>query len=152
MNGQSATTVTDQKRRRIAGHPVLLYDGVCALCNGVVRWVLRHDREGIFLFAPLESAIAAEMLGTSVSTSDGVAVVTGAFTPDQRVLRRTDAVAEALRLLGWRRRARMLELTPKPLREFGYGIVARLRYRLFGRYAACPLPPVEERRRFLVQG
>lgn len=133
----------------MTGHAVLLYDGVCALCNGVVGFVLRHDQQGVFRFAPLESEVAQVLLGLSASTSEGVAVVTEALTPQQNVFRRSDAVIEALRLLGWRKRARILAAVPRPLREVGYSAVARIRYRIFGRYRTCPLPPVEARGRFL---
>ena len=131
------------------GHAVLLYDGVCALCNGVVGFVLRHDKQGVFRFAPLESEAAQILLGPAASTSEGVAVVTEALTAQQGVFRRSDAVIEALRLLGWRKRAWILAAVPRPLREAGYGAVARVRYRIFGRYPVCPLPPVEARERFL---
>lgn len=141
--------MTDADDARMNGHAVLLYDGVCALCNGIVRFVLRRDRRGIFLFAPLESEAAQRLLGTAASSAEGVAVVTDAGTPQQQVFRRSDAVAEALRLLGWRRRAKLLQVVPRPLREAGYAVVARVRYRLFGRYGACPLPSAEVRGRFL---
>ena len=133
----------------MTGHAVLLYDGVCALCNGVVGFVLRHDKQGVFRFAPLESEAAQVLLGPAASTSKGVAVVTEALTPQQGVFRRSDAVIEVLRLLGWRKWAWILAAVPRPLREAGYGTVARVRYRFFGRYRTCPLPPEETRERFL---
>lgn len=141
--------MTEPERTRHAGQPVLLYDGHCALCHGVVRFVLRHDHEGRFRFAPLESEVARNLLGTAASLGDGVAVVTSAWTPQQAVARRSDATVAVLRLLGWSGTARLLALVPRPLRELGYAVVARLRYRLFGRYSVCPLPPAEARDRFL---
>ncbi|MDE1176939.1 MAG: DCC1-like thiol-disulfide oxidoreductase family protein [Edaphobacter sp.] len=141
--------MTPDERTAIADHPTLLYDGVCALCNGVVRFVLRHDRAGVFRFAALDSDAARELMDGAAATQDGVALVLQPLTAAQRILYRSDAVAEALRLLGWRRRAALLAAVPRPLRESGYGIVARLRYRLFGRYAVCPLPAAEHRKRFV---
>jgi predicted DCC family thiol-disulfide oxidoreductase YuxK len=140
--------MTEAERATIAGHPVLLYDGVCALCHGVVRFVLRNDRDGSFRFAALESDAARELLGTEASVKDGVAVIVDLLTPGQRVLRRSDAVVEVLRLLGWRWRSHLLAAVPRRLREAGYSIVAGVRYRIFGRYAVCPLPPHEVRERF----
>jgi predicted DCC family thiol-disulfide oxidoreductase YuxK len=146
----SGEEMTAEERVRIVGRPVLLYDGVCALCNGVVRFVLKRDREGVFRFAPLESEVARELAG-STEGIDGVVLVLDALVPGQRVLRRSDAVAEALRLLGggWRRMGRVLRVVPRAVREVGYGVVARMRYRVFGRYAVCPLPAADVRERFV---
>jgi predicted DCC family thiol-disulfide oxidoreductase YuxK len=146
--------MTEAERAKIEsqktqGRPVLLYDGVCALCNGMVKFVLRHDRDGVFLFAALASDPACQLLGANASVQDSVAVVLHPFTPRQIVLRRSDAVIEALRLLGWSWSARLLAVVPRWLRETGYGVVARVRYRLFGRYEVCPLPSPEVRARFL---
>jgi predicted DCC family thiol-disulfide oxidoreductase YuxK len=140
--------MTEAERATIAGHPVLLYDGVCALCHGIVRFVLRNDPDGSFRFAALESDAARELLGSEASLKDGVAVIVAPLTPGQRVLRRSDAVVEVLRLLGWRWRSHLLAAVPRWLREAGYGIVASVRYRIFGRYAVCPLPSPEVRERF----
>lgn len=142
--------MTEADRAKIAGHPVLLYDGLCALCNGTVKFVLRHDHAGVFLFAPLESDAARDLLGPeATSLSQGVALATDPFSTGQRVLRRSDAVIEALRILGWRWSARLLALVPRWLRETGYAMVARVRYRLFGKYDVCPVPPLGSRARFL---
>lgn len=129
---------------------VLLYDGVCALCNGVVLFLLKRDREGVFRFAHLESGVGLELMGGN-ATVDGVVLVTDALGPGQRVYRRSDAVAEALRLLGggWRTLGRGLAVVPRVVREAGYGAVARVRYKVFGRYAVCPMPSAAERERFV---
>jgi predicted DCC family thiol-disulfide oxidoreductase YuxK len=142
--------MTEAERARIAGRPVLLYDGVCALCNGVVRFCLKRDGAGVFRFAPLQSGVARELTGGSPSL-DGVVLVTDALGPGQRVYRRSDAVAEALRLLGggWSALGRGLAVIPRAVREAGYGVVARTRYRVFGRYAVCPVPSAAERKRFV---
>ena len=119
--------MTAEERTRITGRPVLLYDGVCALCNGVVRFALKHDRAGMFRFAPLESGAARELMGESDGV-EGVVLVTDALVAGQQVYRRSDAVAEALRLLGggWRAMGRGLEWVPRVVREAGYGAVARV--------------------------
>jgi predicted DCC family thiol-disulfide oxidoreductase YuxK len=82
---------------------------------------------------------------------DGVILLTGALTPGERLYQRSDAVAAALELLHppWRPVGWALRLVPRPLRDWGYGIVARFRYRLFGRYDTCPIPPPEQRSRLL---
>jgi len=142
--------MTEAEHKSIAGRPVLLYDGVCALCNGVVRFLLKRDKGGVFRFAPLESGVGRELIGGS-ATVDGVVLVTDALGPGQRVCRRSDAVAEALQMLGggWRVMGRGLAVVPRVVREAGYGSVARVRYRVFGRYAVCPMPRAAERERFV---
>lgn len=140
--------MTQADRAKIAQHPILLYDGVCALCNGSVRFVLRHDAQGQILFAPLESDIARELLDGE-QVPEGMALVTSPFSPTHRIYWRSDAALEVLRLLGWKGLARLLKLVPRPLREAVYGLVARMRYKVFGRYDVCPLPALAQRERFL---
>ena len=82
---------------------------------------------------------------------DGVMLLTGALTPGERLYQRSDAVALALELLGrsWRLVGRVLKLLPRALRDWGYGVIARFRYRIFGRYDTCPVPAPEQRSRLL---
>jgi predicted DCC family thiol-disulfide oxidoreductase YuxK len=144
------------ERSQIEGCPVLLYDGVCALCNGVVRFILRHDHRRDFRFAPLQSSLARELIAISTSTSapEGVILVTDALTPHQHLYRRSDAIVRTLHILGhpwdrWSHLSNFLIRIPRPLREFGYTVIARLRYRIFGRYATCPVPTPDQRDRIL---
>jgi predicted DCC family thiol-disulfide oxidoreductase YuxK len=145
--------MTEKERTEIEGRAMLLYDGVCALCNGFVRFLLKHDRLLKVRYTPLQSALGGEILARFgiLALPDGVTLVTDALTPRERLFQRSDAVQAALQLLGnpWRILGKTLGFVPRPLREFGYGIVARLRYHLFGRYAICPLPPPEQRSRIL---
>jgi predicted DCC family thiol-disulfide oxidoreductase YuxK len=148
--------MTETERSQIEGCPVLLYDGVCALCNGVVRFVIRHDTSCHFRFAPLQSSLARELIAMSTSTSppEGVILVTDTLTPAQRLYRRSDAIVRLLHILGhpwdrWSRLSNLLVRVPRPLRELGYMVVSRLRYRIFGRYDTCPVPTPELRDRIL---
>jgi predicted DCC family thiol-disulfide oxidoreductase YuxK len=146
-------------RAQIEGRDLVLYDGVCALCNGVVRYLLRTDKQDRFRFIPQETPLAeailrrlpAEMRPVETRPAEGVILVTAALTASERTYRRSDAVSEALRLiggplspLGW-----LLRLVPRGLQEFGYGLIARYRYRLFGRYSTCPIPTAEQRAKIL---
>jgi predicted DCC family thiol-disulfide oxidoreductase YuxK len=145
--------MTDVERKAIEGRALLLYDGVCALCNGVVQFLMKRDRRDRFRYAPLQSGLGREVLARyEIHTfPDGVMLLTDALTPTEHLYQRSDAVAEALQRLStpWRLAGRVLRLVPRPLRDWGYGIVARFRYRLFGRYDTCPIPPPEQRSRLL---
>jgi len=134
--------------------PILLYDGVCGLCNRLVQFILRRDPEGVFRFASLQSALAAGILarhGADARDLDTVYVVVNAGQADEHLLPRSDAVLFILQQLGgiWRPAAFVIRLVPRPLHDWGYRIVARNRYRVFGRYDACPLPSQDTRSRFL---
>ena len=98
--------MTERERSAIQGRALLLYDGVCALCNGVVRLLLRHDRADRLRYAALQSDVGQETLARlgDASFPDGVVLLTDALTAEERVYRRSDAVAQALQLLGggWR--------------------------------------------------
>jgi predicted DCC family thiol-disulfide oxidoreductase YuxK len=129
---------------QVMEHPILMYDGVCGICNRTVQFVLRHDREKKFRFAPLQSAFAARILKKKdVNASDLNSFYIVVFRGEQDVLLdRSDAVIFLLDELPgvWRAVARVLRLVPRALRDWGYRVIARNRYRLFGKYVACPLP------------
>ncbi|MBS1822872.1 MAG: DUF393 domain-containing protein, partial [Acidobacteria bacterium] len=110
--------------------------------------VLKRDTAGAFRFAALQSDVARELLGAEAASLEGVVLVVAALTAGQSVYRRSDAVVEVLRLLGRSGLGQAMGLVPRAVREAGYGVMARLRYGIFGRYEACPLPPVEVRVRF----
>jgi predicted DCC family thiol-disulfide oxidoreductase YuxK len=145
--------MTEGERNAIEGRALLLYDGVCALCNGLVQFLIKRDKVDRFRFAPLQSSLGREVLARFgfLTFPDGVMLLTDALIPSEQLYGRSDAVAAALQLLGapWRLAGRVLGLVPRPLRDWGYGIVARFRYRLFGRYDTCPIPPPELRGRLL---
>lgn len=145
--------MTEAERAQIEGHPLLLYDGVCALCNGLVRFMLKHDKQSTLRFTPLESPLGREILSLFAQSAapEGVVLISATLTASERIYRRSDAVSQSLQLLGnpWRPLGKALACIPGPVRETGYSIIARLRYRLFGRYTTCPLPTPEQRSRIL---
>jgi len=142
-------------------HPILLYDGVCGLCNRGVRFLLKRERASLFRFASLQSALASRILtrhGASPSNLDTFYVVVGlalslpiGTVHNERLLARSDAVICVLQELGgaWRGVALMLRLLPRPVRDWTYNFVARRRYRIFGQYETCPVPSEATRARFL---
>ena len=135
-------------------HPILLYDGVCGLCNRMNQFVLRHDQAGVFRFASLQSALAGRILarhGADAADLDTVYVVVNPDQPDENLLARSEAVIFVLKQLGgfWGLTGFVLRFKPRFLRDLGYRVVARNRYRFFGRSETCFLPSSENRGRFL---
>ncbi len=126
---------------------ILLYDGVCGLCNRTVQWILRRDRDGAMRFAALDSAVGREALRLlpTLSGVDSVILLhrDGAWVKSTAVLELARYVGGTwkLALLGY--------LLPRPVRDWMYDVVARYRYRVFGRFESCPLPAPEHRQRFL---
>ena len=116
---------------------IILYDGVCVLCSGWVRFVAKRDIERRFRFTPISSAYGrglAEVLGIDPDDPDTNAVVL-----DGQALRRSDAaltVVSTLRGWGW---VRALRLVPRPIRDAVYTLIPRNRYRIFGKHAVCDL-------------
>jgi len=132
---------------------LVLYDGVCGLCNRLVAFLLRHDRRDQFRFAPLQSELAQTLLrryGLDPNDFDTVVVLADLRQPAERALTRSQAALWAIDRLGgiWKLFA-IARLIPLPLREAVYNFIARRRYQVFGKYDECPLPKVEDRHKFL---
>lgn len=128
--------------------PVLLFDGVCNLCNGAVQWVLLRDRRGLFRFAALQSDTGQAMLrqfGFAAEDFDTVVLIDG-----DRVFTRSDAALEVVRRIGgfWPV-LYAFKIIPRPIRDAVYNWVARNRYRWFGRQEQCMLPRKEWMSRFV---
>lgn len=139
-----------RQRRIVTGEgPLLLYDGVCALCNGAVRFVLRRDRSRTVRFAPLQGETAARLLGSRPGLA-GIDSMIWIDAEGQAFTRSAAALAIARHVGGtWSVLAAFARIVPRVVRDALYDGVARLRYRIFGRYDACPVPPPEHRGRFL---
>ena len=127
--------------------PILFFDGVCGLCNRCVDFSLKHDPHGKVLFAPLQGKTAGEIL----SESDVENLDTVIFYENGILHRRSTAIVKLLSAVGgfWSVLAWLLWLIPRPLRNFGYRITAKNRYRFFGQKETCRLPTPAERERFL---
>ncbi len=128
----------------------------------MVRFILKHDPEGVFQFASLQSLLAKDILArqhADVAALDTFYVIldynpshySGNNPPAEAFLARSDAVLFVLQQLGgvYKLLARIMRLLPRPVRDWAYRLVARHRYRIFGRYDACPLPTEATRSRFL---
>ena len=135
-------------------NPIVLYDGVCGLCNRLVQFVLKNDRNDVFRFASLQSKLAEQILVRHRLRSESletVYVVLDYGFAKERVLSRLQAVVYVLQQLGGPLAyvSAILRVLPAPVQNFLYGLVARNRYRVFGRYETCPLPDGDTRSKFL---
>ena len=118
-----------------------------------MQFILRHDQKRDFRFASLQSEFAQRALARhrlNAADLDTVYVVVDS-DGDETLLVRSDAVLFVLREIGgiWRVGAWSLRWLPRRVRDWVYGLVARNRYRIFGRYETCPVPGENVRERFL---
>ncbi len=148
---RAVTAVGHASSRRLAGvgsgphaPEVILYDGTCGLCQGFVRFVLRHDRREGFRFAALQGSFAGPVLarhGVAPSSPETIYVVLGAGTPTERLLARSRAVLHVIGGLEspWPLLT-VLGTLPAAVLDVAYRLVARHRFRLTSRQDTCPLP------------
>jgi len=129
-------------------HPILLYDGVCYFCNGLVRFALRRDKERRLRFASLQSA-AGQALLREYDLPDGE-IDSAVLIDNGHVYTRSTCALRALRYLRfpWPLLYGLI-IVPPFIRDAIYDVVARNRYDWFGKMDACPLPPPEQREQFL---
>jgi predicted DCC family thiol-disulfide oxidoreductase YuxK len=127
--------------------PIIFFDDVCVMCNSFIDLILRVDREGRFLFAPLRGETARKILPPMSNDPRDWSMV---FVDESGIYDQSDASLEVYRRLGgsWR----LLSLArhvPRWIRDSVYRVIARNRYRWFGRRDSCRVPSADERARFL---
>jgi predicted DCC family thiol-disulfide oxidoreductase YuxK len=127
---------------------LIVFDGVCVLCSGLARFVLKRDRDFVFRLTTAQSPVGQALfrhygLDTEVFATNLVLI-------DGTAYGKLDTVAAVGRRLGggWRFLS-MLRLIPRPIGDWLYDAIARNRYRLFGRYPSCMLPEPQWRDRFI---
>ena len=135
-------------------NPIILYDGVCGLCNCLVQFLLKHDKQARLRFASLQSDFAQKVLqrhGFDPTDLNTMHVVENYEREGERVLQRSDAILRAGRELGsaWGVLAAVAKIVPRSFRDLVYGFVAENRYRVFGKSESCMLPDPSQRIRFL---
>lgn len=151
MSASTATTVsaadsTGAPLSAVDAAPVLYFDGVCGLCNSTVQWLLKADRAGRFRFAPLQGTTAQALLPEEFRDLSSMVL-----TCDHRIYRKSAAVVGVLWRLGgmWKLLAALLWIIPAPIRNGGYSVIAKNRFRWFGKHETCRIPTPEEAARFL---
>ena len=128
--------------------PVILFDGVCNLCNSSVQYVIRHDPKKIFRFASLQSPYAQKILADfHLPVNDFNSFVL--FENNTVYTRSTAALKVAKRLSGWIKILWVFLIVPKFIRDAVYNIIAKNRYKWFGKREACWVPTPELKSLFL---
>ena len=131
---------------------IILFDGVCNLCDTSVQWIIRNDSAGKFKFAPLQAPVAMEMLRT--------AEMAGEFDPtdpesfvlveDGQLFFKSDAWFRIIRELDFPASLlRIFALFPRFIRDYVYVVIGRNRYKMFGKKEFCMIPTPEIRERFI---
>ena len=135
--------------KEIDGVPdgLILFDGVCVLCSGWVRFLIEHDHVNFWRFTPIQSRYGralAQGLGIDPEIPQTIAVIVGG-----RAYFKSDSAIHALARLPRWRWVRVFSILPRPVRDWLYDRVAQNRYRLFGRTDSCMVPSPERMRRFV---
>lgn len=130
------------------GERVVLFDGVCKLCNGWANFLIQHDREARFRLCSVQSREGQAILQWFGLPTDHFDTM--GYVEDAQLVVRSTAVLRIFAQLPapWRFMA-LLRMIPRPLRDWCYDRIALNRYRLFGRYDHCLLPDADHARRFL---
>ena len=133
------------------GAPVLLYDGVCGFCNKSVQLILDHDRRGEMRFAALQSDYGQALIERhpELRGVDSVVFVESHADGERIHVRSNAALKVAAYLGGFWKIFLAARVLPRAFRDWCYDLFARNRYRFFGKYDACMLPPPEVRSRFI---
>jgi predicted DCC family thiol-disulfide oxidoreductase YuxK len=139
------------------GRALMLYDGLCGVCNSAVQWVIKRDHADRFRFAPQQSAVAQAILSRhgidheTMLENNSVYLVLDAGSENERLFTQSDVTVNMLILLGgrWRVLGKMLRAVPLFVRNAAYRMFARNRYRLRGQYEVCPVPSEAERMKFV---
>jgi predicted DCC family thiol-disulfide oxidoreductase YuxK len=128
--------------------PVILYDGVCNFCNAVVNFVIKHDREKLFLFSPIQSREARMLLRSNNEPFAGLKTVY--VVHGGKVFKRSQAAFEIFRLLGYPWKAvSAFGVLPVSFTDMLYKFVARNRYKWFGKSNEVVKPDEKVKERFL---
>ena len=130
---------------------IIFYDGQCALCHGFVKYVIRNDEHGEFLFSALQGETIKMLVPADRIKALPDSVVVRAFAGE--LFLKSDAVIYVLSRLGpiSRTLAKLLSLTPRVIRDFFYDLISSIRKRVFGtKVDYCPVVPDEVKERFLL--
>ena len=127
---------------------IILFDGVCNLCNGVVRFIIKRDKQNVFKFATLQSEYGMDFLASNNLHSAPLETII--LIDGEKIYTQSDAVITILKALGgiWKL-AVFFKIIPKSIRNFIYHLIAKYRYRIFGKRDTCMAPTEKMRSKFI---
>jgi len=132
-----------------SGKKIILFDGVCNLCNGFAQFVIKRDKQDVFRYASLQSKIGQQLVserGIDTKTIDSVVLI----EPGIAYYIKSDAALQIGRQLnGYRTLSKILNLIPSSLRNIVYDLIAQYRYAWFGKKDQCMIPTQELKAKFL---
>ena len=129
----------------LKNNEVIIYDGICVLCNKYIKWVLDKDKENLFLISNLQSKFTEEKF-PELRKIDSVAVI----KKNGEIVQKSKAVNHILKSINRLILLRtILNILPLSISNFFYDIVAKSRYRVFGKFDSCQLPEPEYKSRFI---
>jgi predicted DCC family thiol-disulfide oxidoreductase YuxK len=144
---------TGQVPRELPGEHLVLFDGVCGLCNRLTQFLISRDRQAVFAFASLQSATGREWVtrfGHDPDVLSSFYVIARYRHSSATLFARSRAVLFVARALGWPWKALgVAGMLPGPVLNLAYDAVARSRYRVFGRREHCMMPNPAQRGRFI---
>ena len=130
-------------------HKILLFDGVCNLCNGAIQFIIKRDKEDVFRFAPLQSKIGQKLISErhiDTERMDSFILI----EPGVAYYIKSDAALEVgKQLRGFRTLSVLLSGIPRRIRDIVYDFVARNRYQWYGKKKECMVPTPELKMKFL---
>ena len=133
----------------MATEPIIIFDGVCNLCNSAVNFIIKRDSKAVFKFVPLQSKVAQELMlrhqVQELGTDTFILIKNG-----QCFVRTNAALEVAKDLDGFCFLFRVFKLVPTVIRDYFYNLLAKKRYSLFGNQEQCMVPSNEVRKRFLI--
>ncbi|MBN6889495.1 putative DCC family thiol-disulfide oxidoreductase YuxK [Cytobacillus horneckiae] len=126
---------------------VILFDGVCNFCDRSVQFIIKRDHQAVFQFASLQSESGKKLLKKHGVPEDTDSFI---FVDGEKYYDRSSAALHVFKHLpgGWKLLYGLIVL-PKPIRDAFYQLIAKNRYKWFGRKESCMLPTPDERKRFL---
>jgi predicted DCC family thiol-disulfide oxidoreductase YuxK len=129
-------------------HPVILFDGVCNLCSGAVQFIVKRDPRGVLQFASLQSQYARQKLQDRGFDPEALYSIIVLYKG--KILEKSDAVIEIAKHLSapWRW-FKIFRIVPRALRDAIYNVIARNRYRWFGKKNQCMIPTPALKARFV---
>lgn len=129
---------------------LVIFDGVCVFCSRLVQFVLRHEGDHVLRFAPMQSTTGAHLMREhGIDPEDAETFV---FISEGKALTKSDAAFEITRhLSGVWKVLGAFKILPRGIRDWAYDAFARNRYRWFGRYEQCMVPPPDIQDRFIVE-